>query len=185
MKYLETYKLFESALIDWINQGTENDMIEKMIRSAKNMNKLDDENFYGETPLSKAIDRNNFYHVRLLVDAGADINYINKHGDITFSDVEDLDILKYLVKCGIDIDFINPPNKTILMNTIRDGNNDLFYFLIDIGADLTIKDSDGQDFLDFFENDGEMEDMLEYLKKNRPNDYNKYLIDKKRRDFNL
>ena len=95
----------------------------KRIKTYKQLNELnpsvygdlDEENFFGDTSLSKAIDRNNLSYIEKLIDAGANINHINKHGDIVWKEVDTLEILKYLVKKGADINYINKPNMSLLM----------------------------------------------------------------------
>ena len=84
---------------------------------------------------------------RTLINAGANINRVDDHGDsalILASEHDLVDIVKLLVEKGIDINWRGRGNTTALMNAVTNQNSDLVRYLVDHGANPEIKrTSDG------------------------------------------
>ena len=119
MKYLKEYIFFESMLIDYIGDN-DNSNIERYLNRAINYGKINEPDWSGTTPLSKAIEKNNFKVVKKIIENGGNINYINRFGNITFDYVEDVNMLKILIKNGADITFLH---KIAAMNETEEIKN--------------------------------------------------------------
>ena len=117
----------------------------KLLRLWADVNSRDDE---GATVLMVAVDNNSIDVVKLLIDAGADVN--------AKSDIEDegsgftalmkassKDVLKILIDAGADVnakdDIDEIKDATFLMFAVEDGAVDIVKILLDSGADVNAK----------------------------------------------
>jgi serine/threonine-protein phosphatase 6 regulatory ankyrin repeat subunit B len=104
--------------------------------------------YESETALVPAVMQGELAKVKLLVEHGADIEYIGEDG--TKDTVIDLaartsnHILEYLLDQGALIDFQNRKGITALMNAISVGHVDNVKLLIERGADPTLKNREGE-----------------------------------------
>jgi ankyrin repeat protein len=99
----------------------------------------DDEDEYGFTPLILACSNGHLKIVELLIEAGADIEQRRWNSDEDLTPIHfaaSLDILKYLLNQGADINATDMMNNTLINRVIHD--NTWASFLIDRGADPTI-----------------------------------------------
>ncbi len=101
----------------------------------------DDENEYGFTPLILACSNGNLKVVKLLIEAGADIeqdrwNTGEELKPIHFTD--SLKILEYLLNQGADINATDRMSNTLINMVMSRDDNTWANFLIDRGADPTI-----------------------------------------------
>lgn len=83
--------------------------------------------------------------VRLLADAGADINARDKEGNTPLHEIYLTDVEEELLKLGADVNARNKDGETPIFTTVDDSAIPL---LIEHGADLTIRNNKGQTVLE-------------------------------------
>jgi ankyrin repeat protein len=108
------------------------------------------ENIQGSsyTPLSLTCWRGNVDLVRLLVESGADVNYIPDAPCFSFpiqvaSYIANKEIAAYLIAQGADINVTNAYGNSALERAVSNNYTDLALLLLENGADPTIATSDG------------------------------------------
>lgn len=108
-----------------------------------------------ETPLIKAVEQNNIFAVKTLVENGAAINYHDARGmralDAAVSRGAS-QIVKYLLLSpGIDVNYniIFLDNPTVLQLAIKKGNVQTIQALLDAGADRNATDKVGKTARDY------------------------------------
>jgi uncharacterized protein len=83
-----------------------------------------------------------------LLSKGVDLNIKDLNGDTVIMKICKLNIVEKLVKYGAEIDAQNNAGETALMHAVKCINNvELIDFLINLGADPTIKDNKGNNLL--------------------------------------
>jgi len=104
----------------------------------------------GGIALIDACRDNNLGTVRMLADAGADVNAVDMNGDTPLIHATRngySHILSYLLSNGAYIDTKGRGNKTALMNAIEEDKPYLARHLIDTGASLIARDNHGNNVL--------------------------------------
>ena len=91
----------------------------------------------GNTPLQLACD---VATVRLLVDAGADPNAVNNHGETLLHCCRDKQIIQFLLAEAKALNHLNLEIKHPLLKFIEDGNVENALMLLENGADATVVD---------------------------------------------
>jgi hypothetical protein len=152
------------------------DIVENLIRSGADVNAKDS---YGFTALllaiNKTLNRSNLFKiVEALIKAGADVNSLCDIGDYTDRDyinplykaleINDISIIKSLVRAGADINHQYYWGSTVLMFATRENNLKLVEILIELGANVSIKNNFGNKAVDFTES----KEIIEKLKKSDP-----------------
>lgn len=98
------------------------------------------------TPLMLAVMTRNLEAVKILVSAGAWVNYLNGEAFNALwlaSDIGNLDIVKYLAAHGANINNSSKDGVTPLMSAALHGNYDLAAFLVSRHADVNSRHKDG------------------------------------------
>jgi ankyrin repeat protein len=88
--------------------------------------------------------------VRLLIDARADVNYVDEYGTtplVTASKNGYIEVVKLLIGGKANVNIKGGEGKTPLIYAAIEGHLDVVKMLIANGADLSIKDDAGQDAL--------------------------------------
>jgi ankyrin repeat protein len=109
---------------------------------------------FGFTPLArtfffpKRTDENNYKVVKLLLDAGANVNAWDKKGDSLLMNAvfkyDNPDAVKALIEHGAEIDATNSNGMTPLMLAARNNQNpEIVQTLLDAGAVIKMKDNNG------------------------------------------
>ncbi len=122
-----------------------------------------DEGFYSKTALHVAVSDNKLAFVKLLLNAGADVNVLDENGETPLMMIEEEtseEIVKLLVKYGAKLDIQSKEyKKTALINAAMLDNFKAMRVLIEAGADVNLRDSDGDSALDIVDNE-EIEQLL-------------------------
>lgn len=123
--------------------------LQELLKAGANPNMRDDE---GSTPLSYAKSPT---AVDLLLKAKADPNIADSSKYTPLSGVvvrnAGISFVKLLVQGGADINKRIDHERTAIFNAIPDDNVDVFRFLVENGADLSVKDDDGETPLDWIQ----------------------------------
>ena len=110
---------------------------------------VDLSNKYGETPLMIASIEGNMPFVKVLVEQRkAKINHSGWTPLHYASAKGHLDVALYLIANGAMIDSLSPGNVTPLMMAVQSGNELLIKLLLDKGADLQLRNSQGYTAID-------------------------------------
>ena len=113
-------------------------------------------NVSGNTPLHIATEMGNEPLVNFLLDHGADAKAKNNIGDTPLHSagrkrigIKNLSLVKRLLSKGVNIDHLNDRNESAILISARNGNQGLVQSLIEAGANVDGKDSDGFTLLHF------------------------------------
>ena len=99
---------------------------------------------YSYTPLSVACWTGNLDLVKLLIEAGADVNYDQASPYMFFPiQLANKNIAEYLLSKGADINATSVCGNSPVEDAISSGDKELALFLLDNGADPTIESNDG------------------------------------------
>ncbi|XP_048242506.1 histone-lysine N-methyltransferase EHMT2-like [Haliotis rufescens] len=103
------------------------------------------------TPLMTATMVKHLYVVKLLVQRGADVLLVNKHGENTLllsCQVGAVEITKFYLSLNVfDINCRGRWNSTPLMRAARYNQGEMVKFLVSKGADLSLVDGSGNNVL--------------------------------------
>jgi hypothetical protein len=103
----------------------------------------------GTTPLMMASRRGFENIVRLLIDAGADVNITDRYGRNALEGTTNENIFRLLIESGSNIDNINIEGLTILMtSSIYCDDLNKVKILLEYGANINITNHDNQTALD-------------------------------------
>ncbi len=112
--------------------------------------------------------------IRLLIENGADVHYINEDGVSVFDEaaiVGDIEILSYLAdEIGLEISTTKRKSGfTPFMQACCYGKMDIAKFLIERGVDIWAKDNNGMDALEYTRRlrQVKMQEFIESLKENQ------------------
>ena len=124
--------------------------VERYIKNKENLNVTDSEY---NTGLIYAIHKGYYDIVKILIDAGADINKQNKLGGTALSVAafnEDKEILKLLIDNNINLNSkLKKDGHTPLICASHENNTDIVKILVEAGADVNIKDNDNMTALNY------------------------------------
>lgn len=126
--------------VDWGNSN----VVKLLLDACANFDLKNDSK---NTPLHEAIHSGNICIVKVLVDAGADLYVEGEYGipplhcAAQVSETEN--ILKFLLKAGVDVKVDSSDGDTILHEAISNGNLDVLNLLIQAGADVNKRNSSG------------------------------------------
>jgi ankyrin repeat protein len=95
-----------------------------------------------------------------------------------------IEILHYLIDNGADFNIQDDDGYTLMMILYEQDHYDEMFYLIDKGADLTLTCEDGNDLFDMMI-DYQDHKLIDKIKNKYPEQYKKYLINKKSKKFNL
>jgi len=110
---------------------------------------VDISNKYGETPLMIASIEGNLPLVKTLVqDKKAQIDHIGWTPLHYASSRGRFEIAQFLLANGAIVDSMSPGNTTPLMMAVQSGNEELIKLLLDKGADLQVRNSNGLSAID-------------------------------------
>lgn len=105
-----------------------------------------------EQKLLKAIDNNDFIKVKELLGNNINISLFDNRNLLTYSPSLNLEIVKYLVKKGVDINSSSINGLTPLIWNIIHENWDVVEYLCVLGADINRIDIYNKQAKDYFEN---------------------------------
>jgi ankyrin repeat protein len=124
---------------------------------------ISDEYFTGSYDLYNACIKNDLKSVKELIIKGADVNYFSPYDGTTLLMIAasngNMEIIKYLVEEGVDINAKNYRGANVLM-FIANKDMDVFKYLIENGADIYNKTNDGMTLLMAFSDNFE---IINYL----------------------
>ncbi len=137
------------SLLDIAKSGT----FEEVSRAIDNGAEIDERNMFSVTPLMLATANKDPRVAIALIAAGANVN-IEALGSYTplFYAVEinrnsTIEIIDALVKAGADIEHKNYKGQTVLLYAAEMNNSeDILSYLIDLGANTSAVDNNGNDF---------------------------------------
>ncbi|KEY73941.1 hypothetical protein S7711_09996 [Stachybotrys chartarum IBT 7711] len=108
--------------------------------------KQDLTNYKGRTPLSWAAQEGRLSIAKVLVEAGADVNEIDRYGGIPLLLALEYDhtaVARLLIENGANINIQDDNGCTALLRAIRDGREIIARFLIENGANINVQDDNG------------------------------------------
>jgi len=134
-----------SVLIEAASSGNP-EMIKEILRYHPN---LEARGYEGKTAIFAAGEYRNSDKegarvecVRLLAQAGADVNARDKNGNTPLHEIYLTDVEEELLKLGADVNARNKDGETPIFTNV---DNDSIALFIRYGADLTIRNNEGQD----------------------------------------
>ena len=129
----------------------------------------EDEWTYGSSPLITAAVFGELEIAKILINAGADLNFKNDEGStplITAAAFDHTDLAKLLIDSGANIDLTNNEGSTALMLAVLYSNIDIVKSLLDKGANREITNKFGRSALTIVESPfEETEEILSKLEK--------------------
>jgi len=149
-------------------------------------------NSYNQIPIVDAAYLEKSEFVKVLIDAGADVNqidYTHKFTPLMWAvQNQDKKTIELLIDdVELDLNYTDSVGMSALMLSHNDIN--ITQILIDAGADWNIKNYEGKDLFDLMDQmdrDYFSEEMrTDKIKEKYPDKYQKYLMVKKANEFNL
>jgi ankyrin repeat protein len=142
--------VIENPLIQAVYNGNIK-QVRSLIANGTDVNQTDP-GFSSRTALHTAVEENNLKIVRILLDAGADVNSLDEEGNtplMLLDDETNVDIVSLLIKYGAKLDIQNKENKrTALLGAAMEENFKAMRILIEGGANVNLRDEDGDSALD-------------------------------------
>jgi ankyrin repeat protein len=120
--------------------------VQNLIDLSKGSGAIDAVNTHGQTALFYAVNIGSEPIIRLLVNAGADINHRDPAGDTVLNWAiasGKKAVISLLIQCGADIAMGNHLDVTPLMNAARSGDLSLVNLLLAHGAVANCRDAAG------------------------------------------
>ncbi|NOQ31330.1 MAG: DUF87 domain-containing protein [Helicobacteraceae bacterium] len=106
----------------------------------------------GTTLLILSINNKKYASVGVLIRAGADINLADGNTDTPLIKVSgrnpSLDVVKYLIKCKVNLDLVNRDGNCALRFAVGWSNVDILRELLNAGANMYIKCNEGKNILE-------------------------------------
>lgn len=101
---------------------------------------------YGTTALLRSIFSNDVEIVRMVLDAGADVNAATKDGETALmgAAVGKLDIAKLLIERGANVDAQNSSGDTALIRAVSQDHTEIVRVLLDAGWDIDARNRVGK-----------------------------------------
>ena len=119
--------------------------VKSLIESGEDVNALSpdliNQQYWKLTPLIRASITGNIEIIRMLIEAGADVNGKDEWSDTALmatAEFGQASAARLLIESGADIDATKPDLTTTLMIASRRGNLEITKILIDAGADVNI-----------------------------------------------
>lgn len=100
----------------------------------------------GRTALSIVMRQGRASVIKYLVDQGAEWSISDRSNIVN---INELELVKYFVEDGIDIDYQDERGSTALMKAVINNNTELVKYLLENGADFDIENSSGLTALDY------------------------------------
>ncbi len=131
--------------------------------------KLINDKWAGATAIHAATrsEINPIEKIRLLIDAGADINAIDEVGDTALmiaTKKGNLELIEPVIKAGANINTFNKNGNTALIVATKNGDQDLAKYLVKAGADINAVDKNGDTAL-IIAKKNDNQELSEYLIK--------------------
>ncbi|BDU50051.1 ankyrin repeat domain-containing protein [Haliovirga abyssi] len=111
----------------------------------ENLSKIENvekKNFWGDTPLTYAIKKGNVEIVKLLVEGGANVFYVDKNNKTTFYiavESNKTDIAKYFIEKGVDVKQEDKSGKFPLIKAVKNKNVELVEAILKKGENANRK----------------------------------------------
>lgn len=148
------------------------EIIQKLIQHGANVNAL---NSRGQTPLNGICEnykKSDVNVVKILVDAGCDVNTGNPL--VTAADRDNVELVKYLISVGADVNQKDSRGNNSLSKAIKGKNygsyldkyNAIVKVLVEAGADLTATNEYGRDAY-YLANSCKNKEIIEYLESKK------------------
>ena len=99
--------------------------------------------------LQKALDRNDLPKIKCCLEHIENINVrlVKGRTVLTYSPEQSLEVAKYLIDCGADVNSKDDEGLTPLIWHVLHGNYEIVEFLVEKGADVTFVDRFGKNAL--------------------------------------
>lgn len=147
--------------------------VKKLVAQGFDVN-AQDEDFYSRTALHVAVSDNKLAFVKLLLNAGADVNVLDDEGETPLMMIEEEtseEIIKLLINYGAKLDLQSKEYKrTALINVAMTDNFKAMRILIEAGADVNLRDADGESALDIVDNEDIEQLLIAYGAEQKPTD---------------
>ena len=133
-----TMMLFEELIRD----NTDLEKIKAFIKAGADVHSIESE--YQATPLHFAMAKNNVELVKIIVEAGADINFQNSHKTAPIHTGiynDSLESIKFLIERGADVNLFQMDGLTSLHCAVIRNNFELVKILVEAGADVNVFDN--------------------------------------------
>lgn len=143
-----------TALMSWADSAQYTPKnFEILINAGANVNAISNGK---RTALMIATERDDARKIRLLLDSGANVFLRNSHDCDAIYYTEDAECLRLLAGHGADVNqhYSYDGNKTLLHRAAKQNNIDKIRLLIDLGANVSLRDSNDCDAI-FYTNDSE------------------------------
>jgi ankyrin repeat protein len=145
-------ELFDAARVGDVKKVKNAIKSKADVNYAESIDIADGVTINGWTPLMMAVTSRSLEVVKLLVSAGASVNYLNSQAFNAVKlavDIDRIDMVKYLAEHGAYINNSNYEGATPLMSASVNGNYDIAKYLLSLHADLNSRQKDGDSALMF------------------------------------
>lgn len=129
------------------------------------------------TPLGGAIASKDMVNAKYMVEHGADISFTDVDGANYLFSCFSIECIVYFLDKGLNINAVNKKGQSFIQNAVtgRIEKVDEIKKLMELGANICHKDNKGFNILNYIEEAG----MNPHWKTNKPEVYNKHLIENK------
>ena len=176
MNNIKTFENFNNKDIFTYIKNNDIKLIENYINSGYDLNI---QNINGYTPLSYATIYGRIESVKLLLNAGADINIQDSNISLLYAAIINrIEIVKLLLNTGIYIDKQDKYGNTALIYAASNNNCEMLELLLDYGADEFILNNDNKSFYDYLNDENK-----EYFTQNYPTSVYNAIYHKYKKSF--
>lgn len=125
------------------------ELIKKLVH--ENPDIVNEANDSGFSPLILATYRNQFQTVNLLLELGADVNYLSQEGTALHAAAYkgQLEYAKLLIENGSDVNLLTEQKMSPLIYAVQSKNIELIQLLVNEGADVSVRDNYGKTAIDY------------------------------------